>query len=565
MDVDKGGNTVKKLTLGLSVLLLLCVAAPAFSQDPISRLRDETVSYFKPLKGRVLSVSGQTVSADISAQSGIRAGMRFAVLREGAQFLHPVTKEPLGRVEVPVGLTAVREVSNSGSVLAVLSGEIREGDIVRISEMKTRVLFYQDRKVEWGIGEHYYRLLKESGRIDLVDTSLDNADDAAIVQEAKARGAALALVLRARESGADTILDQRLIWIDDGSRLSDLDVKVDSALAKELSYGDSMFLPATAAGDVLYFFDLPFSGRLVTSGDIDGNGQQELIIASGRNIGVYVPGVTLQNTAEISGKAADDYLWIDTFDVNSDGRDEIIVTLMRDEEVVSSIYTLRGPEFVRIWEGRLFLRRLHNGLVAQNYERGEGYQGPVVKAVFENNALRKGEAVKLPRGVNIYDFAPIDGLDGLKYVVAYDDAGYLNLYNSEGLRVWRSKEDTGGFETVFRKTTPTIMVDRGVWSVKDRLLSRNREAFVVKRIPLTAMAKGLGYRSSQVRALFWTGVAMEERVLIDGISGSVLDYAVIGDRLVVISKPLFGIKAKNILKGESPLGSLLYVYSLKGK
>jgi hypothetical protein len=58
---------------------------------------------------------------------------------------------------------------------------------------------------------------------------------------------------------------------------------------------------------------------------------------------------------------------------------------------------------------------------------------------------------------------------------------------------------------------------------------------------------------------------MEERILVDDISGSLLDYAIAGDRLIVLCKPLFGLKAKNILKGENPVGDMLYIYSLKGQ
>jgi len=65
--------------------------------------------------------------------------------------------------------------------------------------------------------------------------------------------------------------------------------------------------------------------------------------------------------------------------------------------------------------------------------------------------------------------------------------------------------------------------------------------------------------------LFWTGLSMDERTLVDSISGSILDYAISGDWLIVMSKPLFGIKTENILKGENPMGSMLYIYSLTGR
>ena len=73
--------------------------------------------------------------------------------------------------------------------------------------------------------------------------------------------------------------------------------------------------------------------------------------------------------------------------------------------------------------------------------------------------------------MNIYDFTFINEPDGKKLVLAYDDAGYLNLYD-EGIRIWRSRGDYGGFQTTFKRTAPTIMMESGVWAVKDRLLCR---------------------------------------------------------------------------------------------
>ncbi|HYA31466.1 MAG TPA: hypothetical protein VED67_01820, partial [Thermodesulfovibrionales bacterium] len=171
----------------------------------------------------------------------------------------------------------------------------------------------------------------------------------------------------------------------------------------------------------------------------------------------------------------------------------------------------------------------------------------------------------LPVGVNIYDFQLVDGPDKKKYLLAYNDAGFLNVYTEEGLRVWQSREAYPGVHRAFKRTAPTVMVSGGEWSVKDRVCLRNNESLVVKRIPLTTMALSLGFKSSQIKTLWWNGLSMEENTLIDGISGSVIDYALLPDRLVVLATPLFGLKPKNILKGESPLGSMLYVYSLKGR
>lgn len=558
-----GGN-VKLLVRSLLFLLTVFLVA-ASAQDPLTKLRDETVSYFKPVKGKITARRDSEVVSDLGQRSGIKSGMRLTVLREGTPFLHPITKEPLGKVETAVGTALVRDVEPDSSTLTILEGNAAEGDIVRISESKMRVLFFQDRNVDWGLGEHYYQLLKESGRFELIDTSLDRGDDQEIVAEAKRKDAQVALVLRSVDAGAETVLRQRLFWVNDIAKFTESEVRLDSALIKELHLGEGMVAPLSSAGDALLVFDLPFKGKLIAMGDVHGDGKQEVIIASGKNVQIFAPGTSLLNLHEIKGNASDDLIWLDCFDINGDGKDEIIVTSMRDGEIISSVYGLKGSEFSLFWKDSLFLRMLNNTLIAQRYEKGVGFQGPVFAIVYENGEFRKGDVMKLPRGVNIYDFSFMNGLDGAQYILAYDESGFLNLFNKEGLRLWVSKEDSGGFETTFKKTAPTIMVERGVWSVKDRLLSRNKETFMVKRIPLAQMARGLGNKRSQIKTLFWTGLSMEERVLIDGISGSVIDYALSGDRLIVMSKPLFGIKGDKILKGENPLGSMLYIYSLKGR
>ncbi|MEK7196397.1 MAG: hypothetical protein AAB151_01900, partial [Nitrospirota bacterium] len=201
---------------------------------------------------------------------------------------------------------------------------------------------------------------------------------------------------------------------------------------------------------------------------------------------------------------------------------------------------------------------------AQAYTAGEGYRGPVFTIIWKDG-YKKGGNISLPNDVNIYDFVYINESDGRRLILAYDDAGYLSLYDG-GKKIWQSKEDYGGFLTTFRKPAPTVMADmKGEWSVKDRLSLQNREVFVIKRLPFVGMAKGMGYSNSQVRSLWWTGVSMEERTVIENIPGTLLDYSLEGDRLILLDRPSFGIKLQNIFKGENPLGSVLYIYSLKGR
>lgn len=543
-----------------SVLLLMCVFLQgiAFAEDPLAYLAEETLSYFNPLKGRVTAVNGNSINADLGIKAGLKKGMRLAILREGAAFLHPVTKEPIGRAEAPIGTAVVREVEPDSSSMEALKGEAGKGDIVRISEIKLRVMFYQDRNVDWSLADSYYSLLRESGRIELIDTQLDSGDDQVILAEAKRLGAHIALLLRSEVSGKDSILKQRLLWVDDSSKLADINLKIDNAFAKDIKFGDGVI---PVQGEALLSFSLSSGARLIATGDIDGDGRQELILNLGREIGVYVPGVSLHKLYELKGSFGDDYLWLDTLDLNADGRDEIIVTSLKNDEIASSIYELKGQELTLLLKTKLFLRKLNETLIAQEYNINEGFSGPVFGVAYKDGELKRLEALKIPKDVNIYDFVQLDGQDNIKNTLAYDNAGFLNLFNNTGLRIWQSSENYGGFQSVYKKSSS----DRGEWSVKNRLILRNRQPLAVKKIPFVEMAKGLGYKSSQLRLLSWTGLSIDERALISDIPGGLIDYAIAGDKLVVITKPLFGIKAQNILKGESPIGSMLYIYSIKGR
>jgi hypothetical protein len=181
--------------------------------------------------------------------------------------------------------------------------------------------------------------------------------------------------------------------------------------------------------------------------------------------------------------------------------------------------------------------------------------------VVYEGGYKRGSAIKIPEGVNIYDFIYIDNPQSGKLILAYDNSGFLNLYDNNGINMWKSKTNTGGFLETFKKPSPSAMVEKGEWSVKDRLFLENNGVLFVNRIPLLKIIKGLWYKRSQIKNLWWNGLSMEENVLIDNISGTILDYTIAGDKIIILASPLFGIKPGNILKGENPIKTILYIYS----
>jgi len=546
----------------LFILISFFIAVPAFGaeQDPVTKLKDYTMAYFKPQSGKVVRLEGGKVFVSVGEKEGLKPGMRLRVLREGAPFVHPVTKELLGNVESTVGKIEIKDVQAESSYGSMVEGEAKEGDRVRLSETKVRLFFCQDKSIDWYLADDFYRKLKSTGKIELVDTALESDDETKVLAEAKKAGAEVALIVTAKEADKATLMRERLYWVADGVKFIDTEVKVGEDYAKDLKFGEEFFVPH--AGGAMTMFDLPFGARFIAVGDLYGDGKQEIILSTGRDIRIYLPGADLKLMGEVKGSGKDDHLWIDTIDLNKDGKDEIIVTSMRSDAVVSSVYRAEGPDFKKLWEGNYFLRRLGEGLIGQAYS--DGFSGDIFSVKWDS-VFAKGDKIKTPKGVNIYDFVSIEGESKEKVIFAYDDDGYLNLYDDKGTRVWRSGSSNGGFITTFKKQSPTTYAAEKVWSVKDRLVQMRREVLAVKRVPLAEMAKGLGYKKSEIRNYWWNGFSMEEGVLIEGVAGSIQDYAVAKDQIIVLASPFMGVKFGNILKGENPLGVVLYIYSVKGR
>jgi hypothetical protein len=572
---------MKKILLFAAACLIVLASVASGADDPLTKLENETMQFFRPVSGKVVSAEGSALILEVNTKDPLTPGMRLNILKEGEPFRHPVTREVLGKIETLSGKAEVRDVQGERITAAVVEGDGKEGDRVRISETKIKMVFVQDKKVDWYLGDDLYRRLKTSNRIEMIDTGLDTDDEKKVVEEAKKLNADVALFLTAKEADKGTLLREQLFWVSDGSRFFDTEVKIDVAFSKDLKFGEEYFAPLT--GEAIFKYDLPFSARLIATGDFDGDGKQEIALSTSKGIRTYLPAVDLQPLWELKSTVRGDHVWIDALDVNGNGRDELIITIMQSGggmpdkgasdsvvssvqpgEVISLIYELAGTEFKKIWEAPYFLRKVGSRLIGQMYSVSEGFKDDVFTVLWDGE-FKRGEKVKLPKGITIYDFVYLEGPSGERALLTYDEKGFLNIFDDRGIRIWRSSTDTGGFLTTFKKPAPASYVEAGSWSIKDRMTARNRDVLVVQRVPFVEMAKGAGYKSSRIKSYWWNGFSMEERMLIDDVPGTLLDYALAGDKVVVLASPFLGIKFENILKGESPLGVVLYIYSVKGR
>lgn len=552
---------MKRIILIIAAFFLMISVVRAEDKE-FRKLADNTVSFFKPMTAEVTAVEGGKIKLSVGERDGVRRGMRMKVMREGAPFIHPVTRELLGRVESVIGRIEITDVGAETSTASMVEGSAEKGDKARISDTKVRLTFCQDKSIDWYLAEEYYRTLKNTGKLEISDSGLETDDEAKVISEAKSLLSEVALLITAKEVNNVTTVRERLYWVSNGSKFFDSEITVDKEIMKDLKFGSELFSPP--AGEAVLSYDLPFGARLVASGDIYGDGKTEILLSSGREVRIYMTAVDLQPLTDIRRTASAEIIWLDTIDLNHNGRDEVILTEMRNDEVVSSIYEYADNRFDLLWEGKYFIRKSGTGLIVQSYSSDEGFVGDVQELLW-NGKYTPGEKLTLPKNVNIYDFVYIDSGPGERFVLTYNEKGFLDLYDNRGIRLWTSASNNGGFLNTYKKRASVTYLEPGVWSVKDRLVRTGRAVMAVERVPLAEQAKGIGFKSSRLKKFSWNGFSMDEGVIIDGIKGTLLDYTVAGDKLAVLTSPFLGIKFSNILRGENPLGSMLYIYSVKGR
>ena len=550
-------------------------------------LKEEILAYFAPVTGNISSVDGQSVTIDKGTSAAVKVGMRITVFKEGAPFIHPVTKEPLGNVQAQVGTVDVISVDTSSAKGTAITGkpEDYQGAKVKIPARKIRLLFYQGN-IDWYLGDAYYHSLLDSGRFELIDTALLNATPAEVIAEAKAKGAEVALVLNSEEEKTNVEVTQKLYWVTDGKQFSEKKTSIHVAMVKQLKFSSGVFAPRE--GEALLSYKMPFSARRLTVGDFDGNGNPEIVLASGDHIGVYKPDINLKLLWEFDPAGTGEILWIDTIDLKKNGRDAILITTLSNGKPVTSmtdddsfsrsrtagastrvrsyIYVLEGDKFKLIWQADdILIRKIESGIIAQSFSAGEGFEGKMYAIDYADGRFKNGSEIKLPQGVNIYDFQYVYAPDGRRALFAWGDNGVLNFYNDKGIRTWVSKEDFGGFADAYKKESGNLMIEKGSWTLKDRLVAYNAEVLAPKRKAMLNFARSIGYSSAELRSFWWNGISVEETSFLEEIGGNILDYTVIGDRLLVLVKPYLLSNAMDLLKGHNPMGITLYIFSTKGR
>jgi hypothetical protein len=558
-------------------------SSEAESVNSVSTVRDFVLAYFHSSSGLIVDVTTEGVTIELDEGSGIRKGSRFSVYRKGAPFYHPSTGDLIAYTEEFTGRVEV--IGTDGTegryVATVIRGDIRRGDVARITSSRINLAFFQERETSWELSELLYRSLKESGRFRILETYTESYNPEDLSEHSMRLGAEVLLLLSTPVIDGRRMFEVRLIWAEDARVFAEIREVAEPDVADMLSEEESLLDISRTGREPWASYDIR-GGELIGLGDITGDGVRNLVVSDGTELTVYSMEDAPREIWSLKGPPHTRHISVDVYDMNNNGRAEVFVTALANKGRTMESFVLEYDSvegYRKIVEGiPFFLRVMNETLLMQRHTSFGLFTGPVNNGVFKDGKYTTGGHLKLPHGVNIYGFTYINWKgDGDLHLVTFDDEGYLNMYK-DGTSLWKSGDSYGLSDIRLRKKIRSAIDNTDDWEddssnvspagtfVRARLFavrtSRGQELIVVKKIPLLSNVPGLGNAKAEIHSLWWDGYSMEEEVMIKEITGPVTDYQIEGGDMYLISSTGIAGFIKEALSGDLRMGSKLYSYTL---
>jgi len=591
---------MKKLCVAILLSCILFTADAVLSGDvpqntesvlpAVTSARNFVLSYFTPADGVVTDVADGIVSVAFEGQVNIKKGMRLSVYRKGKPFYHPVTKELLGNTEEFTGEIEVKDTKGPDGLYmcTALKGEIKAGDVARITTSKIKLAFFQERKSDWMLSEAFYSALKDAGRFEILESYTPTYRPEELAHLARNLNAEAVLLFSTSMKDEKKSLHIKLFWAEDAKVFAEMEVLADSETAKMLSPGEELISDSLVNKEPLGSYHLS-DGQLFAIGDVDGDGKMELIVGEDNKISIYSFDEKLQEVWSMKGTPRDKYLSIDVLDVNNNGKAEIFVTCMTgfgatntdDGAALAGSYNIAVKSFVIEYDPlerykkirdamHYFFRVSGKTLLMQEFGAGRVFKGPVYEGEWRDGNYQPGRRVSLPPEVNIYGFTFVDWQNsGRHQIMTFNDDGYLILYDDQGNGIWKSGNSYGKFIFSFEKRSYAAVTSFVKQYIRGRLITvktkRGEEIIVVSNKPLFTNIPGLGTKGAEIHSLWWDNGVMDEKVLLTELPGRITDYWIEGNKLFFIIKGSIWSLLRNAASGELSKGSTLYYYNLGEK
>ena len=536
-----------KYLLKLILLSLVCWPLTALAALP-----DDIASDFALVEGVVVMPINDEYIIDLDARDNLAIGDILTLVTPGKKILHPVTKEVIGSVDNVVGFLQVTRIYSGYSYARVLTEGLQPDNgapIKRFEQVPALIVdtsgsysgLVRELKVnlpqfQWlAEGEADRALLTFSLQGESLDVKdqLDNSLHKYIVTRDQQLVSAANSAPRPAVAGQAKPQPKLLQQVSNtvmgvfGQTNEDRFAEMDEAIIRQRQADrQGIWMGPSLGGSP--------SGLAVA--DLDGDGNQETAVVLDHKIVIarIVAGEFIE-LAEVSIPIRLQVLGIDALDLDGNGRAELYLSALEDYQPSSLVVELVGDSYqIVIKYVRWLLRAVafpgqdKPSLLGQRMAKAEQpFFGDVFHISRDGDQLLEGDAVPLPRKLNVFNFLPFAGDNNQLNYAYLTNGDYLKVVSAAGVEMWESPDYYGGSETCYmarpsltdEMLPPLCMAQRMVLMPGGEILVPQNDG---QRVVQTLRQ----FKKSRLVALGWNGFVLQENWRTASQAGYLGDFIV---------------------------------------
>ena len=263
------------------------------------------------------------------------------------------------------------------------------------------------------------------------------------------------------------------------------------------------------------------ASNLIATGKTLPDGGREIFMAEEKRLTYYRQAAEMKLVDQAGLGNGYSIISLDTVEV-ADGSTEIYLTIIRNSELASQVWQVKGDKLQMVAENLPWFFRsfsLAGGgkkLYAQAMSRDADFFGNVHEAVRSGSKITFKKSIKLPNSGNIYTFNQFKTADGKIYTLVIKPDGYLIVHDQELKELWRSNDKFGGSELYFQKDDADnirITGDKFRWIFMNMRIqvSSKGDILVGKNDGFWVMGNARSYKKGLVYNFSWNGSSLDEK------------------------------------------------------
>lgn len=532
----------------LFFFVLLCTSFPVYA----AQLSSSLVESFAPLKGSVIMPVGKEYLVDLDASSGLRNGDILSLVQPGDAIEHPTTGERLGNLDRVIGFLQVSRVKSGYSYAQPLTAatQPQKGDrVIRFEQVPAYFTGPDSGNLEGALKLKLSHLQwLETGHQDraeliftITDQNLTVTDSSGTVLRTYVKRQSVWVNADIAASGdpfqfgpaaekGRSVLNQTVGKIMNTVGLGDNDKRLQNpAILRSQSQNKNVWFSANLGGNPV--------GLAVA--DFDQDGRQEVAIALDDRLKILrYDGELLKPVAEIAFSEASKVLALDSFDVNHNGRPELLISARTGTQLSSMIIGYDQGTYQNILSRLPYLFRVVDLLPASQVLLGQTLRTEgnpqaenslaqrAYRLTLEGDELQKGQQLALPAEASLFSLARFSGPSDAPLTAYISDGDRLYLNTPQGSTLWESPEAFGGTETLFytQENTGEELVQPIYIQQRLRILPTG-EILTAQNEGPRLLQRYRNFNKSRMVALRWDGMTMQEAWKTADQDGYLADFA----------------------------------------